>query len=317
MTRRAAWAIAVVAAWSAAGDAQPVRVRSRVRRFGVLRVTACSNDPPPDVWRRRVQEEFGDPTFLLYEPSDETAAIHAEFRVTLRAMRCTEGAEAYELFMTDARGEAAQTTMLRMGGVPRDDRPQVAALRVAEVFRTHRGELLGPDPTLPVVDIPESRIQQAARAPQWDLELGAVGRSLRLNESWLVGPHLAVGRRPDPESRQRWRGELGAALTQTRDGQVPFRVWVAGGWTFDLVRSRWVDFAVGARVEIALNASYPTLTAGTTAEGQFAVSDWLWLWVRVDAGWHVIGAQVLTNLRLKDVATGFTWAPSLGVRFAL
>jgi hypothetical protein len=325
-----AWALGVL--WSSAVAAQPARAWERARRgrFGALAVTVCPGDPPAEEWRQRAREEFGDPTFTLYAPSAETAAIHAELRVVLRAAQCAEGAEAYELFMTDGRGEAAQTAMLRMGAIPRDARPQVAALRVAEVFRTHREQLLGRDPPMPVAELPRSPSALEADAGQWDLEVGIAARALPSTGLWLLGPQVALGRRPTPASRQRLRFELGASVMTVPNSQASvdvglYRGWLACGWTIALLRSRQAELAVGARGELALNMGYPTVTLGATVEGQVAVARGLWLWTRADLGGHALGAQLQVQFQfgsypipfLLNIAEGFTAAITAGVRFNL
>lgn len=323
-----AWALGAL--WPSAVAAQPTRAWERARRgrFGALAVTVCPGDPPPEEWRQRAREEFGDPTFTLYAPSAETAAIHADLRVVLRAAQCAEGAEAYELFMTDGRGEAAQTAMLRMGAIPRDARPQVAALRVAEVFRTHREQLLGRDLPMPVAELPGLPSALDADAGQWDLEVGIASRALPSTGLWLLGPQVAFGRRPTPASRQRLRFEFGAsvmAVTASETEPWFYRAWLACGWTIALLRSRRAELAVGARGEVAVNLGYPTVTLGATVEGQLAVVRGLWLWTRADLGGHALGAQLQTQFQfgpyslpfLLNIAEGFTAAITAGVRFDL
>ena len=323
--RRVAVAAALACALGASTAlAQPVQVRARPGRFGELRVTPCPGDPPPEEWRRRVREEFGDPTFTLYEPSAETAAIRADLRVVLRAARCAEGADAYELFMTDGRGEAAQAVMLRLAGVARDDRPQVAALRVAEVFRTHRAELVGAEAPPLVVDIPPSRREIAAASVAWDIEVGFAMRALPSSGLWVLGPQVALGRRPTPASRQRLRFEVGTTVMETTGSETGpgfYRAWLACGWTIALLRSRWAELAVGARGELAVNLGYPTVTLGATVEGQVAVARGLWLWTRADVGGHALGARLLLGSSsipvLLNIAEGFTAAFTAGARFDL
>lgn len=325
--RRVAVAAALACALGAStAAAQPMQVRARPGRFGELRVTPCPGDPPPEEWRRRVREEFGDPTFTLYEPSAETAAIRADLRVVLRGARCAEGSESYELFMTDGRGEGAQAVMLRLAGVARDDRPQVAALRVAEVFRTHRAELVGAEAPPRVVDIPPSRREIAAASVAWDIEVGFAMRALPSSGGWVGGPQVAFGLRPTPASRQRLRFELGATVMAVSNSHGSadagvYRAWLACGWTIALLRSRWAELALGARGELAVNLGYPTVTLGATVEGQVAIADGLWLWTRADVGGHALGASLLLGSSsipvLLNIAEGFTAAFTAGARFDL
>jgi hypothetical protein len=257
--RAAALGGAVVALCSTALDAQPVRmqVRTALARFGALTLTVCPGDPPPAEWRRRIREEFNDPTMTLYEPSGNTRAIEAELRVVLRAAGCDPGAEAYELFITDGRGEAAQSLMLRVAGVPRDERPQVAAVRIAEVYRTHRRELVGADPPPRTVLIPLTPREEEAASSAWDVEVGVAGRYVPSSYGALVGPHLAVGHRSTPDAPLRLRGEAGFSLlvvTRETAGLFPYRVWLAFGASWDVVRARGARLALGGRGEVALYA---------------------------------------------------------------
>ena len=326
MRRVAVTAALALALDASTAHAQRVQVRVRPGRFGELRVTPCPGDPPAEAWRQRVREEFDDPSFTLYEPSAETAAIRADLRVVLRAARCEGGAEAYELFMTDGRGEAAQAVMLRLAGVPRDDRPQVAALRVAEVFRTHRGELVGAEPPPRVVEIPPSQREIAAASSAWDLELGFAMRALPSSGIWVGGPQVGLGRRPTPASRQRLRFEVGTSVMAVSNSQGSveagfYRTWLACGWTIALLRSQRAELALGARGELAVNLGYPTLTLGLTVEGRVAVARGLWLWTRADVGGHALGAQLLIGspspLVQLNIAEGFSAAFTAGARFDL
>lgn len=324
-----AGALATLAATGLGAQTRRIQVRARVGRFGTLAVTVCPGDPPPAEWRRRIREEFNDPTMTLYEPSADTGAIHAELRVVLRAARCDAGAEAYELFMTDGRGEAAQTVMVRVAGVPRDERPQVAAVRLAELYRTHRTELVGVDPPSRMVSVPMSEEELEEVSGAWDAEVGLAVRYLPSSSLGLAGVQLAMGRRSSPASRSRLRFEVGMSLPGSavpRSAAVLYRQWLAAAWTWDVAREPRVRVAFGARGELAANRGYPTITLGGTCEVQFAVSPRRWLWLRADVGGHLLGAQLeIVSRRLdggvawtggiQNVAEGFTAALTAGVLF--
>ena len=316
--RASAFAAAMLCASTALS--QQVRARARLGRFGPLELTVCPGDPPAEAWRRRIREEFDDRTVNLYEPSAETAAIHPDLRVVLRAARCAEGGSVYELALLDGRGELVQSTMVSMAGVARDDRPQVAALRVAEAFRTHRTALVGADPVDRVIDLSPPPTE----APNvLGVEAGGGVRWVPSSSVGLTDLHVGVTVRPDASSRLRGRLELGGApgwQSSSRNAR-PIRVWIAPALTLAAWRSARAELAVGARVELATTGMdgrwFPTLIVGATVEGQRRVSERAWLWLRLDVGGYAVGAQASEAGVVYNLTEGFTAALSGGFRVDL
>lgn len=292
MTRSVLAALAALA-MPRAGGAQ----RLPPQTVALFDVAPCSGDPPPEVWLRELEFELRAQRLLPVLPTPEHAQIRGEHRLTARGMRCERG--SYELSSTPRVQEDFVAVTVDLSTVSPEDRPRIAALRLAELSRQQRlrrNEIDAvrawprradppPDTSAPTelaVLLPlrgslSSCVVQVegsgeAAIPVW--------RSLRVTVALGGGGCVAQS-----DSRARvggiFRGALGAdALAVTRPG---WRLRVGGR----------VEFA-GTFVTAPLGAmmAAPTMDLTLTTELAVPVSPRASFIARLSLGYTALGAEV-------------------------
>jgi hypothetical protein len=295
------------------------------QRVATLDLRLCPRDLPASEWRLRVHHELVDEGVQLVAPLPFVSSVRPELRVVLRSSNCASGTETYEVFLSRDDGSEAQSALLLMEGLPPDERPQLAAVRIATIVHTHRHTLL-PSPA-DRVEVPPQRERST---PFVTVELGTELTMSRI--TWLMGGQLGVTVRPSPSMPIRARFELGLGPVLIDGVRSYGSIWLgaAGGFAIDVVHRPDLEVALGGRAEFAwmalppswvgprgVPAGVPTVRAGMTVEAHVVLDPQLWLWARAEVGGYVLGAQLRLNGGFfnGDMFTGPTAALSLGLRW--